>query len=74
MPLCLFSFAKIYLILQDLHGGGVAKWFDLLANFESGGPYSIPHCAGPEKIHTPPTEGIRISSGENGSVRPRKFF
>ena len=27
----------------------------------------------PENIHTPPTEGIRISCGVGGSVRPKKL-
>jgi len=27
--------------------------------------------AGPENIHTPPTEGIGISWGVGGSVRPK---
>jgi len=31
------------------------------------------HCAVPENIHTPPTEGIGISSGWSGSVRPNNF-
>jgi len=29
------------------------------------------YCAGPENIHTPPTEGIRISWGVEGSLRPK---
>jgi len=30
-----------------------------------------PQCAGPENIHTTPTEGIGISWGVGGSVRPK---
>ena len=30
-------------------------------------------CAGPENIHTPPSEGTRISWGVGGCVRPGKF-
>jgi len=29
------------------------------------------YCAGPENIHTPPTEGIEISWGVGDSVRPK---
>ena len=28
-------------------------------------------CAGPENIHTPPTEGTEISWGVGGSLRPK---
>ena len=31
------------------------------------------HCAVPENSHTPHTEGIGISWGVGGSVRPKKF-
>jgi len=31
------------------------------------------HCAVPEIIHTPPTEGIGISWGEGGSIRPKNL-
>ena len=31
------------------------------------------HCAVPENIHTPPTEGIGISWGWGGSVRPKNL-
>ena len=33
------------------------------------------HCAGPENIHTPPTEGIGISwgVGGGGSLRPKNL-
>ena len=30
-------------------------------------------CAGPENIHTPPTEGTGISWGVGGSVRPKNL-
>ena len=30
-------------------------------------------CAVPKSIHTPPTEGIEISWGVGGSVRPKKL-
>jgi len=30
-------------------------------------------CAVPENIHTPPTEGIGISWGEGGSLRPNNL-
>ena len=33
----------------------------------------IVNCAVPEDIHTPPTEGIGISWGVEGSVRPKKL-
>ena len=31
------------------------------------------HCAVPENIHIPPTEGIGISWGVGGSVRPKNL-
>jgi len=31
------------------------------------------HCAVPENIHTPPTEGIGISWGVGGSMRPKNL-
>jgi len=31
------------------------------------------NCSVPENIHTPPTEGIGISLGVGGSVRPKNF-
>ena len=31
------------------------------------------HCAVPENIHTPPTEGVGISWGVGGSVRPKNL-
>jgi len=31
------------------------------------------HYAVPENIHTPPTEGIRISWGGGGSLRPKNL-
>ena len=31
------------------------------------------NCAVPENIHTPPTEGIGISWGGGGSVRPKNL-
>ena len=31
-------------------------------------------CARPENIHTPPTEGIGISWGKGGSVRPKNLM
>ena len=33
----------------------------------------ILYCAVPENIHTPPTEGIGISWGGGGSVRPKNL-
>ena len=33
----------------------------------------IANCAVPENIHTPPTEGIGISWGVGGSVRPKSL-
>ena len=35
--------------------------------------YFTMNCAGPENIHTPPTEGIGISWGVGGTVRPKNL-
>ena len=35
--------------------------------------YFTMNCAGPENIHTPPTEGIGISWGVGGSLRPKNL-
>ena len=37
------------------------------------GLQGIWECAVPENIHTPPTEGIGISWGVGGSVRPKNL-
>jgi len=31
------------------------------------------HCAVPENIHTPPTEGMEFPGGVGGSMRPKNF-